>query len=98
MRSRNAAAAIVLGGLSLLAIQARAAAAISLAPQPRHHRVVSGGSIEPIYWEYRGGVRVWIGPPPAPYYQRGYYGRPPYWYHGRGYYHRRWYHGGWRYW
>jgi hypothetical protein len=97
MRWRSAAAALVCAGVC--AITPPVAASMKPAWANLQLRLDSA-PVEPVYWGWRGGVRIWIGAPlPPGYYGRpSYYGRSPYWYGGRGYWHRGWYRGGWRYW
>lgn len=100
MKLQNVAAAAILAGLSAWSVHANASPAAGLM-QADQLRPAPTAHVEPVYWGWRGGVRVWIGPRPyypRPYYYRGGYGRPPYWWHGRGYWHRGWHQGGWRYW
>jgi hypothetical protein len=95
MRFGRTIAALAFCGLSGLAMQAKAAPAAGVI-RPDAVQAAAPAHVEPVYWAWRGGVRVWIGP--RPYYRYGYYHRPPYYWRGRGYWHRGWYHGGWRYW
>jgi hypothetical protein len=100
MQWRQAAAALVLVGASAIGVQAHAA---PVSPALSHMDLIAHGdpAIRKIYWMWRSGARVWVGPPPR--YPHGwgpqpYYGRAPYWHGGRGYWHRRWHRDGWRHW
>jgi hypothetical protein len=98
MRWRSAAVALVLTGACGIAPCAQAASAIGV--QGGTSLAVGNPHVQPVYWGWRRGVRIWIGAPypTAHYGPPGYYGRAPYWYGGRGYWHRGWSHGGWHYW
>lgn len=68
MRSERVALALILMLGATSGVQARAAPASSVLPRP-HLAIQPAGVVQPVYWAWRGGVRVWVdGPYPAPYY------------------------------
>ena len=69
---------------SLVAVCALAGPSLATAATAEPSPTLTRPMVQPAYWAWRGGVRVWVRP--TPYYYGGGYGGGYYPYYGSGYY------------